>query len=97
MVILACYSLVTGHSKMSVVMLRYWCARVCVQIYRKTGKELCVVVTNVSSGYAEYCHVKTTPYLPIVDAVHMTLATPGTKHTIQVETQVGQVRNTRYR
>jgi len=69
---------------MSVVMLPYWRARACVQIYRKTGKELCVVVTNVSSGYAEYCHVKTTPYLPIVDAVHMTLATPGTKHEIQV-------------
>ena len=47
-------------------------------MYRKTGKELCVVVTNISSGYAEYCHVKTTPYLPIVEAVHMTLATPGT-------------------
>jgi len=51
-------------------------------MYRKTGKELCVVVTNISSGYAEYCHVKTTPYLPVIEAVHMTLATPGTSlHT----------------
>jgi len=49
----------------------------CTQMYKETGKELCVVVTNISSGYAEYCHVKTTPYLPVVEAVHMTLATPG--------------------
>jgi len=48
-----------------------------MQTYRKTGKELCIVVTNISSGYVEYCHVKTTPYLPVIDAVRMTLATPG--------------------
>jgi len=35
------------------------------------------VVTNISSGYVEYCHVKTTPYLPVIDAIRMTLATPG--------------------
>ena len=53
-------------------------------MYRKTGKELCVVVTNVSSGYVEYCHVKTTPYLPVVDAVRMTLATPGATRYLSV-------------
>jgi len=51
-------------------------------MYRKVGKELCVVVTNVSSGYVEYCHVKTTPYLPVIDAVRMTLATPGATHAM---------------
>jgi len=53
-----------------------------MQMYRKVGKELCVVVTNVSSGYVEYCHVKTTPYLPVIDAVRMTLATPGATHAM---------------
>ena len=39
------------------------------------------MVTNLSSGYVEYCHVKTTPYLPVIEAVRMTLATPGTTTT----------------
>jgi hypothetical protein len=47
------------------------------QVYKKFGRELCVVVTNVSEGTTEYCHHKTTPDLPVVDAVRMTLATPG--------------------
>jgi arachidonate 5-lipoxygenase len=47
------------------------------QVYKKYGRELCIVVTNVSNGCVEYCHVKTTPNLSIVDALRMTLAAPG--------------------
>lgn len=40
-------------------------------------KELCVVVTNVNTMSIEYCHVKTTPNMPIRDAVRMSMSIPG--------------------
>lgn len=49
------------------------------ELYDKYGKELCVVVTNVNMMDAEYCHVKTTPFLPIRTAVRMSMAIPGMK------------------
>lgn len=47
------------------------------QLYDQTGKELCIVVTNLNHMDAEYCHVKTSPNLPIRTAVRMSLAIPG--------------------
>nr|XP_054767259.1 uncharacterized protein LOC129274479 [Lytechinus pictus] len=47
------------------------------QLYTRTGKELCIVVTNLSRMTAEYCHVKTTPNLPIRTALRMSIAIPG--------------------
>ncbi|XP_071495616.1 uncharacterized protein [Diadema antillarum] len=46
-------------------------------LYDQTGRELCVVVTNISSMMEEYCHVKTTPNMPIAVAVRMSTAIPG--------------------
>ncbi|XP_071476931.1 uncharacterized protein [Diadema antillarum] len=46
-------------------------------LYDQTGRELCVVVTNISSMMEEYCHVKTTPNMPIALAVRMSTAIPG--------------------
>jgi arachidonate 5-lipoxygenase len=48
-----------------------------MQLYQKYSRELCVVVTNISEKSVEYCHIKTTPDLPIIDALRMTMATPG--------------------
>lgn len=61
-----CVIRLVSHARM-----RLW------QVYKKFSRELCVVVTNVSEGSSEYCHYKTTPDLPVIDAVRMTLATPG--------------------
>ena len=47
------------------------------QLYDLTGKELCIVVTNLNLMDAEYCHVKTTPNMPIRMAVRMSLSIPG--------------------
>ncbi|XP_078578103.1 uncharacterized protein LOC144863013 isoform X2 [Branchiostoma floridae x Branchiostoma japonicum] len=47
------------------------------QLYEMTGKELCVVVSNLSDMTEEYCHVKTTPNLPIRKAVRMSISIPG--------------------
>uniref|UniRef100_A0A8W8MC69 PNPLA domain-containing protein n=1 Tax=Magallana gigas TaxID=29159 RepID=A0A8W8MC69_MAGGI len=45
--------------------------------YRKTGLELCIIVTNVNLMREEYCHVKTTPSMSIRTAVRMSIALPG--------------------
>jgi len=47
------------------------------QAFEKFGRELCVVVTNVSHGCVEYLHHKTSPNLSIVTAVRMSLSNPG--------------------
>ncbi|XP_052682469.1 uncharacterized protein LOC128163052 [Crassostrea angulata] len=45
--------------------------------FKKTGLELCIIVTNVNHMTEEYCHVKTTPDMPIRLAVRMSMAIPG--------------------
>ncbi|XP_041472796.1 uncharacterized protein LOC121422059 [Lytechinus variegatus] len=46
-------------------------------LYDKTGRELCVVVTNLSTMMEEYCHVKTTPNMPLRAAIRMSTSIPG--------------------
>jgi len=48
-----------------------------LQVYEKYGKELCVVVTNLNMMNAEYFHPKTTPDVPVRQAVRMSLSIPG--------------------
>ncbi|XP_054767411.2 uncharacterized protein LOC129274662 [Lytechinus pictus] len=45
-------------------------------LYDQNGKELCVVVTNLSTMMEEYCHVKTTPNMPIRSALRMSISAP---------------------
>eukprot|EP00058_Branchiostoma_floridae_P013953 XP_002599441.1 hypothetical protein BRAFLDRAFT_122765 [Branchiostoma floridae] len=47
------------------------------QLYNMSGIELCIVVTNLDQMTEEYCHVKTTPNLPIRKAVRMSMSIPG--------------------
>ncbi|CAG2238060.1 unnamed protein product [Mytilus edulis] len=60
------------------------------ELYDLYGKELCIVVTNLNHMTEEYCHVKTTPNMPIRLAVRMSMSLPGvfkaTKYTINKET-----------
>lgn len=46
-------------------------------LYQQRGKELCVVVTNLSHMDVNYLHPKTTPDMPIRDALRMSMALPG--------------------
>ncbi|XP_072025047.1 uncharacterized protein [Amphiura filiformis] len=46
-------------------------------LYAKTGRELCIVVVNVNELGCLYCHVKTTPDMPIRIAAKMSSAIPG--------------------
>lgn len=48
-----------------------------LELYEATGKELCIVVTNLNHMIEEYCHVKTTPNMPIRLAVRMSMSIPG--------------------
>ncbi|XP_063964623.1 uncharacterized protein LOC129275250 isoform X1 [Lytechinus pictus] len=57
------------------------------QLYDRLGKELCIVVTNLNHMDAEYCHVKTTPNMPIRIAVRMSLAIPGLFGAVRCEKQ----------
>ncbi|CAH1790347.1 unnamed protein product [Owenia fusiformis] len=47
------------------------------QLYDRFDKELCVVVTNLNHMSTEYCHVKTTPNMPVRIAVRMSMSIPG--------------------
>ncbi|XP_066301637.1 uncharacterized protein [Branchiostoma lanceolatum] len=47
------------------------------QLYKMSGIELCIVVTNLDQMTEEYCHVKTTPNLEIRKAVRMSMSIPG--------------------
>ncbi|XP_034322052.2 uncharacterized protein [Magallana gigas] len=48
-----------------------------LDLYVKTKKELCVVISNISHKEEEYMHVKTTPNLPLREAVRMSTSYPG--------------------
>ncbi|KAK6167413.1 hypothetical protein SNE40_021447 [Patella caerulea] len=62
------------------------------EVYELTGKELCVVVTNLSQMTTEYCHPKTTPNMPVRIAIRMSMAIPGmfsaTKYAAYGQTNV---------
>lgn len=47
------------------------------EVYQRYGKLLCIVVTNLNQMTTEYCHPKTTPYMPIRTAIRMSMAIPG--------------------
>ncbi|GFR85461.1 hypothetical protein ElyMa_004174600 [Elysia marginata] len=46
-------------------------------LYRERNVELCIVVTNISQMNTEYCHPKTTPDMPIRQALRMSMSIPG--------------------
>ena len=48
-----------------------------VQVQQQCGRELCIVVTNLSRMCSEYCTTDTCPDLPIRAAVRMSMAFPG--------------------
>ncbi|ESO99707.1 hypothetical protein LOTGIDRAFT_238744 [Lottia gigantea] len=59
------------------------------QLYKMTGKELCICVTNVNHMVATYCHVKTTPSLPVRQAVCMSMSLPGYFQAVKI-TNMGE-------
>ncbi|XP_033121296.1 uncharacterized protein LOC117120366 [Anneissia japonica] len=62
------------------------------ELYENTGKELCCVATNLNLMTAEYCHVKTTPDLPIIVALRMSMSLPAllcaVKHNLRGEDDI---------
>lgn len=45
------------------------------------GIELCITAVNLNMLSVEYFHPKTSPNLPIKDAVRMSVSIPGASHT----------------
>lgn len=56
------------------------------QVLDRYGKELCIVVTNLSQMTTEYFHPKTTPHVPIRKAVRMSMSIPGIFQTVRHKT-----------
>ena len=46
------------------------------QLHAQFGRELCIPITNVTRMMTEYCHLKTTPDLPIRMAARMSMSLP---------------------
>jgi len=55
------------------------------ELYKNTGRELCITVTNMNSMDCTYCHVKTTPDMPIRQAVRMSGCIPGVFCPVKVK------------
>lgn len=53
------------------------------QVLERYGRELCIVVTNLSQMSTEYFHPKTTPNTPIRMAVRMSAALPGVFQSVR--------------
>ncbi|XP_071790966.1 uncharacterized protein [Asterias amurensis] len=53
------------------------------EVYNLFGKELCICVTNVNFLDCYYCHVKTTPDLPVRMAMRMSGSIPGVFCTVK--------------
>jgi len=45
-------------------------------LYKERGVELCIVATNLNMMKVQFCHPKTTPDMPIRDAVRMSMSIP---------------------
>ncbi|XP_022101302.1 uncharacterized protein LOC110984947 [Acanthaster planci] len=55
------------------------------ELYQQTGRELCITVTNMNNMDCTYCHVKTTPDMPIRQAVRMSCSIPGVYCPVKVQ------------
>ena len=56
------------------------------KVYDRFNKELCLIVVNVDTSEEMYCHVKTTPEMPVRLAVRMSMSFPGTfiRYMVQI-------------
>ncbi|XP_061169991.1 uncharacterized protein LOC133179216, partial [Saccostrea echinata] len=53
------------------------------QLYKKLGKELCIVATNLNDMEETYFHPKTTPKMSLRKAVRMSISLPGIMQPIK--------------
>ncbi|XP_063421295.1 uncharacterized protein LOC134706357 isoform X1 [Mytilus trossulus] len=53
------------------------------EVYKQFGNELCIIIANVNTMSEEYCHVKTTPDMPVRLAVRMSMSIPGLFQSLQ--------------
>ncbi|XP_033110645.1 uncharacterized protein LOC117111468 [Anneissia japonica] len=56
------------------------------EFYEATGKELCCVATNLNRMSVEYCHLKTTPDMPVIIALRMSMSLPVLLQAVKHQT-----------
>jgi arachidonate 5-lipoxygenase len=62
------------------------------QLLDRTGRELCVPVTNVTRMCTEYCHPKTTPTMPVRIAVAISMSLPVLMRPYRIVRSIGMGR-----
>ena len=55
------------------------------QLFEHTGRELCICVTNLSQAQGDFCHVKTTPHMPVHIAVKASMSIPFLINPVEYE------------
>nr|XP_022321595.1 uncharacterized protein LOC111123501 isoform X3 [Crassostrea virginica] len=55
-----------------------------LDLYKRTGKELCVVVTNLTNMEEEYFHPKTTPDIALRLAIRISISIPGLMQPVKI-------------
>jgi len=63
------------------------------QLLDRTGRELCVPITNVTRMCTEYCHPKTTPTMPVRIAVAISMSLPVLMRPYRIVRSVGMDRD----
>lgn len=64
-----------------------------MQLYERCGRELCIPVTNVTRMMTEYCHIKTTPNMPVRVATRMSMSLPVMLQPINLITGLDRILN----
>ena len=60
------------------------------QLHNNFGRELCIAVSNVSRHQAEYCHVNTTPDMPIRKAIRASMSLPFLWEPVELNDVAGE-------
>jgi len=61
------------------------------QLLERCGRELCIPVTNVTRMMTEFCHLKTTPNMPVRVATRMSMSLPVMLQPVNLLTGLGRL------
>lgn len=59
-----------------------------LQLHARFGRELCIPITNVTRMMTEYCHLKTTPDMPVRVAARMSMSLPVLLEPVTMNSRV---------
>ena len=63
------------------------------QLHERCGRELAIPVTNVTRMMTEFCHIKTTPNMPVRTATRMSMSLPVLLQPVSLRSVLDRVTN----